>query len=104
HTFDRDIVDQPAVATAEHPVVDRDLDALLGDDSGPHRRQIAVDRIAEHGDLLAVVGGNSREVSTVEEVAEEYGELRALGVCEPRPVRPEGPACHLAEVEGLFGD
>src|SRR5262245_6711672 len=53
--LDDDVVDEPAVGTLQHPVVDRDLGAALGVDARLHDRLVAVERVAEVGDLLAAV-------------------------------------------------
>src|SRR5262249_60467204 len=45
-TLDDDVVDEPAVALLEHPVVDGDFGALLGDDLGPHDGLIAFAGVA----------------------------------------------------------
>src|SRR5688572_1372859 len=40
--LDGDVVDQPVVALLQHPRLDGDLGALLGDDLGPHDGEVTV--------------------------------------------------------------
>src|SRR5438270_371985 len=73
--LDDDVVDEPTIAPLQHPVVHRDLAATLGHDARAHHRLLAIQRIAEIGDLLAAVELDPRDVRALEEVREEPHEL-----------------------------
>src|SRR5262245_57967153 len=66
HALDDDVVDQPLVAPEKHPVVDRDLGALLGDELGAHDGAFPLDGLADVLDLLTTVELDLRDVGALE--------------------------------------
>src|SRR6266446_6186545 len=102
--LDDHVVDEPAVAVPVHLVLDRDLGAVLGGDAGADRGLIAVDGVAEVGDLLAAVELDLRQVRALEQVGEEVHELPALAGRARLPVTSQRALGRLGEVEDVLGD
>src|SRR5262249_58037092 len=102
--LDRHVVDEPVVAPAEHPVDNRYLGPLLGNQLRADGREVAVDLIAEIRNALAVVELDLADVRTLQQIGEEPGKLIPLHRGARLPVRPKGPLRRLREVEDLVGD
>ncbi len=98
-----DVVDQPAVALGAQPVVDRHL-TLAHEHPRAHDGQLALDRLPREHDLLAPVLLDLPHVGALDEVTEEPGELRPLGLVPDVPVTAEGATGHLGPVEDLVRD
>src|SRR5512132_2693257 len=104
HALDHHVVREPAVALAQHAVLDRHLGALPGDDLAPHGGVIALDGVADVLDLLAAVQLDLGDVRALEQIAEEPHELVPLGRGAGRPVTAERALGRLGEVEDVVGD
>src|SRR5688500_3063622 len=86
HALDHDVVDEPTLALLEHPVLDRDFAACLGEQLALHDGRLALDLVADILDLLAAVELDLRDVGALEQIAEELDELLALLRRARRPV------------------
>src|SRR3989441_12801541 len=95
--LDDDVIDEPAVATPVHSIVDGNLRALLGDDLGAHGRQLALGRLAGVADLLAGVQLELGHVRALHEVGEQFDEFFLLGRRAPVPVPRQSTLCHRSE-------
>src|SRR5437870_4099009 len=104
HALDDDVVDEPLLAAPEHPVVDRDLGALLGDELGADDRTLALDGFADVLDLLTAVELDLPDVGALEEIREEADELVALGLAPWRPVPRQRALGGFGKVEDVVGD
>src|SRR5207245_1189280 len=104
HALDDDVVDEPLLAAPEHPVVDRDLGALLGDELGADDRTLALDGFADVLDLLTAVERDLPDVGALEEIREEADELVALGLAPWRPVPRQRALGGFGKVEDVVGD
>src|SRR5207245_10932952 len=67
-------------------------------------REVAVDGVAEIGDLLTVVELDFAGVRALQQIGEERGEFLPLGGRARLPVQSERPPCRLREVERLVRD
>src|SRR5919198_2847372 len=99
--LDDDVVDEPALALLEHPVLDRDLAAGLREQLARDHGRLAVDLVADVLDLLAAVQLDLGDVRALEQIAEELHELVALLLRAGRPVATERALGRLAEIEDV---
>src|SRR5213078_1202460 len=104
HVLDEDVVDQPPLAPAKQPRLDRHLCALLGDHLCANDGLVAVDRLADVADPLAPVLIHPRDVRALEQIGEDLGELLALHLRPSLPVARQRPLGRLRDVEDLVGD
>src|SRR5882724_6828518 len=102
--LDDDVVDEPAVVLLEHPVLDGDVGARLGDELTQHGGLVALGPVAQVLDLLAAVQLDLRDVRALEEVAEQLDELVALGLRAGRPVPAQRALGRFPEVEDVVGN
>src|SRR5262249_15940751 len=98
------VIDEPLVAALEHPVIDRNLRALLGDELGAHDRALALDGLAGEMNFLTAVQLDLRDVGALEQVREERAELALPGLSPRCPVPRQGPLGRLGEVEDVVRD
>src|SRR5438132_8373782 len=102
--LDDDVIDEPAVATHVHAVVDGNFRFLFGDDLGAHGRLLTLDRLAGVADLLAGVQLELGHVRALHEVGEQLDEFFLLRGRAPVPVPRQSTLRHLFEIEGLVRD
>src|SRR5262249_53923095 len=102
--LDQDVVDEPAVALAQHTRLDRHFGLLLGDDLRAHDGVVAVDLLVGELQLLATEQIDLRDVRLLQQLGEQLHEFLALLRRALLPVRAERAARRLLHVEDLRGD
>src|SRR6266571_1452944 len=104
HALDGHVVDEPAPVAPVHPVLDRDLGALLRDEPRANAGGVVRGRVTQVDDALAAVGLELADVRALQQVGEQPRDLVALVRRAPLPVGAETASSDLGEVEGLVRD